>query len=652
MSFIDKGHSAATRGKYGALHYVIVFLMVAFFVFMADRLYAATTLSGNVITDGLIMASSTLDITGSSTLYSTLQVGGYLTSQNYNIVANADGTAASQSAINTDNDLFVEGSFEADGLSYFDGGLISTGSSTVAGALTGTGRMNFGGVDSLAYNAISDAAGVTTHGTDSGLMVVSSDDALYIEGVLEVDGGAWFDNNVTSTAGGFHIEDNIQSFFGTGNDASIYYNGTNMVINPDVVGTGYVLIEGTDYLSLDVLGDTHTSGTIARASSTVAGNFTVKGRITAGGTGDYLAYNAIADADGVTDHATSAEPVSSDDDLFVEGSLEVNGTLFLDNASSVSSTGVFAFGGGTILAYNAISDAAGVTTHGTNSGLMVVSSDDDLYIEGVLEVDGGAWFDNNVTSTAGGFHNEDNIKSWFGAKNRASIYHDGTDLIFTNLIGYTTIQTALSVTGVTGLGGVLPLLAYNAISDAAGVTTHGTGSGGFILDSDDDLYIEGVLEVDGGLWLDNHATSTAGGLHFEDSIKSWFGTNNDASITYDGSNLVFTTGLSSGIGDAIFASGTIARASSTVIGDLTVGDDLFVDVSAGKVGVNTTTPNSTTNIYSTGTSTLKLETDGASRGGCLAIEMSTSTAGTGFIYCIAQVNGNLSCSTTSCETGS
>ena len=452
MSFIDKGHSAATRGKYGALHYVIVFLMVAFFVFMADRLYAATTLSGNVITDGLIMASSTLDITGSSTLYSTLQVGGYLTSQNYNIVANADGTAASQSAINTDNDLFVEGSFEADGLSYFDGGLISTGSSTVAGALTGTGRMNFGGVDSLAYNAISDAAGVTTHDTVSG---------------------------------------------------------------------GFIL-----------------------------------------------------------------------------------------------------------------------------------NSDDDLYIEGVLEVDGGAWFDNNVTSTAGGFHNEDNIKSWFGAKNRASIYHDGTDLIFTNLIGYTTIQTALSVTGVTGLGGVLPLLAYNAISDAAGVTTHGTDSGLMVVSSDDDLYIEGVLEVDGGLWLDNHATSTAGGLHFEDSIKSWFGTNNDASITYDGSNLVFTTGLSSGIGDAIFASGTIARASSTVIGDLTVGDDLFVDVSAGKVGVNTTTPNSTTNIYSTGTSTLKLETDGASRGGCLAIEMSTSTAGTGFIYCIAQVNGNLSCSTTSCETGS
>ena len=227
---------------------------------------------------------------------------------------------------------------------------------------------------------------------------------------MEVDGGAWFDNNVTSTAGGFHNEDNIQSFFGTGNDASIYYNGTNMVINPDVVGTGYVLIEGTDYLSLDVLGDTHTSGTIARASSTVAGNFTVKGRITAGGTGDYLAYNAIADADGVTDHATSAEPVSSDDDLFVEGSLEVNGTLFLDNASSVSSTGVFAFGGGTILAYNAISDAAGVTTHCTYSGLMVVSSDDDLYIEGVLEVDGGLWLDNHATSTAGGLHFEDSIK--------------------------------------------------------------------------------------------------------------------------------------------------------------------------------------------------------------------------------------------------
>ena len=103
---------------------------------------------------------------------------------------------------------------------------------------------------------------------------------------------------------------------------------------------------------------------------------------------DTLAYNALSDAGGATSHATSANPLDSDDDLYVEGSLEVDGTLFLDNASAVSSTGAFVFGGGTILAYNSITDAGGAA-----SRTDVIGSDDDLFIEGSLETDGLAYFD-------------------------------------------------------------------------------------------------------------------------------------------------------------------------------------------------------------------------------------------------------------------
>lgn len=51
---------------------------------------------------------------------------------------------------------------------------------------------NIGGVSALAYNAISDSGGVTTHGLDG-------DDDLYVEGLIEADGGIFADGTITAT---------------------------------------------------------------------------------------------------------------------------------------------------------------------------------------------------------------------------------------------------------------------------------------------------------------------------------------------------------------------------------------------------------------------------------------------------------------------
>lgn len=55
----------------------------------------------------------------------------------------------------------------------------------------------------------------------------------------------------TYTVGSAYFGDNNAIFMGTGTDASIYYDGTNLVVNPKLVGTGNV----------NVLGDIAVSGT-------------------------------------------------------------------------------------------------------------------------------------------------------------------------------------------------------------------------------------------------------------------------------------------------------------------------------------------------------------------------------------------------------
>jgi hypothetical protein len=43
----------------------------------------------------------------------------------------------------------------------------------------------------------------------------------------------------------WRMEDSVSWYYGTGNDASIVYDGTNLVINPKVVGTGILDVTGT-----------------------------------------------------------------------------------------------------------------------------------------------------------------------------------------------------------------------------------------------------------------------------------------------------------------------------------------------------------------------------------------------------------------------
>lgn len=61
------------------------------------------------------------------------------------------------------------------------------------------------------------------------------------------------------TNGDILLPDSDKIFFGTGSDASILYNGTNLLINPKAVGSGYLNIQGQTLLD-DKLMFTQTDG--------------------------------------------------------------------------------------------------------------------------------------------------------------------------------------------------------------------------------------------------------------------------------------------------------------------------------------------------------------------------------------------------------
>src|SRR3990167_8222743 len=62
------------------------------------------------------------------------------------------------------------------------------------------------------------------------------------------------------------LGDNIKALFGTGSDASIYYDGTNLIINPKEVGSGVLSVLGnillSGYLSLLAGSSIRVSGTL------------------------------------------------------------------------------------------------------------------------------------------------------------------------------------------------------------------------------------------------------------------------------------------------------------------------------------------------------------------------------------------------------
>ena len=255
-------------------------------------------------------------------------------------------------------------------------------------------------------------------------VVVDPTTGTTVTGDLTVTGAVNF------SASGTIYEDDEKAIFGTGSDAAIYYDGSNLIIDPDVVGTGSVVIPNArgvdinpgsdtdaDLLTVGVTGTprlwwdesddrftlTHgldiDSGNLSVAGTLDSGTLTVTGAGTV--TGDYTARFGAGTAVAVGQQGPAAEAgiklgtdlliyrsspntlsLGSGDSLVVPGDLSVSGAIKLaatqpfyldgggDTYLSQESTDIIGFrAGGRILYWSGTTNSFYPNASGDQLGL-------------------------------------------------------------------------------------------------------------------------------------------------------------------------------------------------------------------------------------------------------------------------------------------
>jgi hypothetical protein len=100
-----------------------------------------------------------------------------------------------------------------------------------------------------------------------------------------------FSDNAITINNTLHLADSNAIYFGTGNDATILYNGTNLLINPKAVGSGYLGVSGNIGIGANYISNDGDNEGISIDSS---GNVTVSGTITIPTTTRYYSVSPAA----------------------------------------------------------------------------------------------------------------------------------------------------------------------------------------------------------------------------------------------------------------------------------------------------------------------------------------------------------------------
>jgi len=315
-------------------------------------------------------------------------------------------------------------------------------------------------------------------------------------------------------------KDSQKLLFGAAQDASITYDGTNLIIDPQVVGDGYVNIPSS------VTDDSQV--------------------LRLGGAGGYYADLGVS-------HWNSIRAASTSHDLVIQ----------LDSIGGTAWTG----GGGNMTFRNN-------DTSGDLQTRFTILQDGNLHV------------------------NNDNEKLLFGAAQDASITYDGTNLHINTReegTGHLIVDG-----GSLGIGGTpsatLEVFGSGKFTNTSGTTQTtwegaastfriGQDGAGVFLTSDTAAKDIRLLTNAGDIYLDGDT------LIYHDNDKLLFGAAQDASITYDGTNMVFDS-QEVGTGDFVFENGNVG------IGTTAPSESLDI---VGNIELETTSSSETGVIQKDGT---------------------------------------------------
>jgi hypothetical protein len=370
---------------------------------------------------------------------------------------------------------------------------------------------NFGDTD---FGSTSDGFNFTLGGgagddflVDSTTLAVESDNDRVGIGTAAPD-AAWLDIAAATTG---KAQINLTTSGGTDVSApgsgDLWWNGTNLyfyngAINKDLLaaGSGGPWTDGGSYVY------------------TTAGEVLNLGGVTA------AAYHAISDS------GTTSRSLATDDDLYVEGDFEVDTAFFSDGSTTIGDAS-----GDTVTANAAAWTFANDTTVALTGGLNGLNIDSDTFsVDGANDRIGigtaAPSAKTHVLATT------EQMRLGYDVSNYASFTtSSGGDLT----VDATGGQVLLADADTINIGGV-SALAYNAIADSGGATSHG-------LASDDDLFVEGDTEVNGTLYADGETVlTTVSGAGLTDcdsatSILLWDSTSKQFSCGKDNNTIVLAT---------------------------------------------------------------------------------------------------------------
>ena len=142
------------------------------------------------------------------------------------------------------------------------------------------------------------------------------------------------------SAGNALLEDNYKALFGTGKDASIYYDGTNLVINPKEVGSGYFQVSGDVYTTGKIGVNNTTFAEWLRVTSTSYADSTMIERQASAGNALYTSFKIMCTkSSDMADGYGTGLSFNIKDDAGVENNLGIFGC----QRAGADNTGDFAF---------------------------------------------------------------------------------------------------------------------------------------------------------------------------------------------------------------------------------------------------------------------------------------------------------------------
>ena len=418
------------------------------------------------------------------------------------------------------------------------------------------------------------------------------------EGLLGTDLTAEFANLYNNAVGLSHAQtisgqktysaspiynDNVGPILGTGSDAKISYDGTNVVLDPRVVGSGLLQVLNAQ----EVRGDAGAAGSLLLSTAELtAVDGDILGRID---------FQAPLEASGTDAILVGASIWAEADDTFAADNNDTDLVFAVAESETAAERMRLSYDGTTVgLTFS------GVTTISTAAGALNLTpaAGSAIVLDGTINVDAGVVTGaTSITSTAfvGDITGDvtGNADTFTATANNSA--NETVYPVFVD--GATGAQGAETDTGLT----------YNpstGLLSTATLTTTGVVTAAS-LDISGDADIDGTLEADaitlGGTALGSLYSPIAGsssivttGALNSGSITSGFGNINTGSSTITTTGAVSTGALTS-TGNISFDGGSFVFNESGADKDFRIEGDtnanLFVaDASEDKIGIGTATP--------------------------------------------------------------